>query len=65
MEFEDARDADDAFYEMKIQSIFCRRNTFKHAKGVPRSRNFYNYKGVTHKGAAEVLMASKEKAIVK
>ena len=50
IEFEDARDADDAVYEMTNKSLCCRRATVEHAKGVPRSRNSYNDRGNRYGG---------------
>ena len=53
VEFEDARDANDAVYEMNNQSLCSRRTTVKHAKGIPRSKNFYNDKGDSRYGGLE------------
>ena len=49
MEFEDDRDADDAFYEMNYQSLYGRRITYEHFKEIFWWKNFYRgdekYKG--------------------
>ena len=62
VEFEDAIDVDDAVYEINNQSLCGRRTTVERAKGILRSRNFYNDKGVTDTGAAEAFMLAKEEA---
>ena len=40
--FNDARDADDAVYEMNNQPLYDGRITVEHAKGTPRLRNSNN-----------------------
>ena len=42
VEFVDAKDADEAVYEMINQSLCGRIITVNHIKGTFRSRNFYN-----------------------
>jgi len=50
VEFDDARDADDAVYEMNNQSLCGGRITVEHAKGTPRSRDSYNDRGGDRNG---------------
>ena len=45
VEFDDARDADDAVYEINNQSLCGGRITVEHVKGTPRSRNSYRADG--------------------
>ena len=42
VEFEDARDEDNAVYEINNRSLFGKRTTVEHAKRIPQLRNFYN-----------------------
>ena len=52
VEFDNARDADYAVYEMNNQSLCGGRISVDYAKGAPHSRNSYNCRVVDRYGAA-------------